>query len=134
MHSVLKLAPLLLIAGCATTAKPVLYPNETLQKRGQSAAAAEQARCAQLAEQAGTADGETGALGEAGRGAAGGALVGAAVGSVFGDARTGAQAGAARGGASGFLSGLRKQKPDPLTRRFIERCLAEKGYEVIGWK
>lgn len=123
-----------MLTACATTADSVFYPNQTYQTKGKSAAEADEARCEALAKEAGTADGGSGAVGEAASGAAGGALVGAAVGGVFGDARTGAEAGAAQGGASGLLSGLRRQKPDPLTRSFIERCLSEKGYQIIGWK
>jgi hypothetical protein len=45
-----------------------------------------------------------------------------------------AAAGAAGGGASGLLSGLfRGSKPSPTHMNYVDRCLREKGYEVIGW-
>ncbi len=134
MHSVFKLAPVLLLTACATTTHPVLYPNETYQTKGKEAAKADEARCEAMAKEAGTENSASTVAGETASGAASGAFVGAVTGSVFGDAKTGAQAGAAQGGSSGFLSGLRQQKPDPLTRSFIERCMAEKGYQVIGWR
>lgn len=134
MRHLILIATAALLVGCATTAKPVFYPNTTYETMGRAAAESARAQCALKAEQAGASSNEPGALGHAAGGAVGGALVGAAVGSVFGNAKTGAQAGAAQGAASGLLKGSVKKKPDSLTRRFIERCLREQGYEVIGWK
>ena len=70
---------------------------------------------------------------------AGGAAVGAAAagawGLVRGDAGSRAAAGAAAGGATGLVSGtLRSGDPDPIYRNFVQRCLRERGYDVIGWQ
>ena len=67
-------------------------------------------------------------------GAAAGAVVGGAVGAVTGDLGRGVAAGAAGGGATGLLSGLfRSSKPSPVHMNYVDRCLREKGYDVIGW-
>ena len=49
-----------------------------------------------------------------------------------------ATTGAAGGGASGLLTGLlsglfRGFKPSSTHMNYVDRCLREKGYEVIGW-
>lgn len=28
---------------------------------------------------------------------------------------------------------LRNDRPNPACRRFVQRCLSEKGFDVIGW-
>ena len=36
--------------------------------------------------------------------------------------------------ASGLLIGLlRESKPSPTPMNYVDRCLREKGYKVIGW-
>jgi len=54
-----------------------------------------------------------------GRSALGGSLIGAGV-------------GAAVGGLS--VLGEGKVKPDEMKQRYMTRCLAQKGYSVVGWK
>lgn len=67
-------------------------------------------------------------------GAAVGGASGAAVGAVFGKVGKGEAAGAL-GGAAALTSGLiRSGEPNPMFKRFVEKCLREKGYEPIGWK
>ena len=52
-----------------------------------------------------------------------------------GAASGGAAAGAAGGGAGGLMRGAWKSgDPDEIERRFVEQCLRDKGYQVIGWK
>ena len=64
-----------------------------------------------------------------------GAAVGAAGGAVRGAPGTGAAVGAATGATAGFLRGLFKaREPSPVYKNFVIRCLAEKGYEPIGWQ
>jgi hypothetical protein len=38
--------------------------------------------------------------------------------------------------AGGLVRGIfrTRRDPDPAYRHFMERCLSEKGYEVIGWR
>ncbi|TAJ52609.1 MAG: hypothetical protein EPN60_07310 [Nevskiaceae bacterium] len=120
----------------ACVAKPVFYPNAKYQATGAGGAQAAVAHCEQLAKSSGASGPSVGAgaLGGAAGGAAAGAVVGLAVGSVFGEPSKGAEAGAARGGAGGLIRGAARKKPDEITRRFIERCVSEQGYEVIGWR
>lgn len=121
--------------GCAAK-RPVLYPNAHRTMAGQAAAEADMEDCLKLARdyQAGGGQGEQIAKDTATGGAVGGAT-GAAVGAVVGDFGKGAAAGAA-GGAAGALtrSVIRSGDPDPIYRRFVEKCLRDKGYEPIGWK
>jgi hypothetical protein len=43
--------------------------------------------------------------------------------------------GAAGGAAGGRAHGLwHWRDPDPVEQRYVERCLAERGYDVIGWR
>lgn len=121
--------------GCASK-RPVLYPNYHLTMAGQEAAQADIDDCLKLARDYGadTGKGEQIAKDTATGTAVGGAT-GAAVGAVVGDLGKGAAAGAA-GGAAGALtrSVIRSGDPDPIYRRFVERCLRDKGYEPIGWR
>jgi hypothetical protein len=129
--------------GCASQ-RPVLYPNERLQRVGQPAADRDINECMQRAEAYVASGGRNGkALEQAavggGTGAAIGAAAGGAGGSVWGHAGTGAAAGAAGGAAAGVTRGLihgltRKQNPSPVYRNFVDRCLREKGYDPIGWQ
>jgi outer membrane lipoprotein SlyB len=125
------------LAACAAP-RPVLYPNEHLRAVGQKAAERDIAECRQLAEAAGaTAAGgrADAAAGGAVRGGAIGGAAGAAGGAVAGSAGRGAAAGAAGGATAGLLGGLfRSPGPSPAYRSFVNRCLAERGYEPMGWE
>ena len=121
------------LAACAT--RPIVYPNEKLRESGQVAVQEDTDAC--LAE----ADAylEDGRVPETakrtGEGAVVGGAVGAAVGAVRGSVGRGAAAGAAGGAAGGLVHGLfHWRDPDPVEQRYVERCLAERGYEVIGWR
>jgi hypothetical protein len=61
-------------------------------------------------------------------GAAGAAVYGGDVGRAAG---TGAAAGAAAGAVRG---GFEAADPNPTYRNFVQRCLRERGYDVIGWQ
>ncbi len=68
-------------------------------------------------------------------GSGAGAAIGAAGGAAYGDAGRGAVAGAASGAVAGLLRGIFLGRgPDALHRNYIESCLHERGYEVVGWK
>jgi hypothetical protein len=130
------LAALLLIAGCAAP-EPVLYPNDHLAYVGRDAAEEDIDDCQDMAESAGANKGEG-----SGEQAAGGAVVGGAVGgaagaaggAVVGSAGRGAAVGAAAGAAGGLVRGLFKgPKPSSAYRNFVNRCLYDRGYEVVGW-
>ncbi len=137
---VLKLAPvlaaLLLVAGCAGP-EPVLYPNGHLAYVGKAAAEEDVDDCRHMAESAGANKGEGTGEQAAGGAVAGGAIggaAGAAGGAVVGSAGRGAAIGAASGAAAGFMRGLFKgSKPSQAYRNFVNRCLGDRGYEVVGW-
>lgn len=131
-------------AGCASSGsgrgwqnrQPQLYPNHHYQDVGVEASQMDVAQCMARADvgapQESTArDTAVNTLG----GAAGGAALGAIGGAIAGNAGTGAAAGAAVGAAAGLGKTIYdKRKPSESYEGFVEACLREKGYEVIGWK
>ncbi len=134
------------LTGCAATgsgspsAKPVLYPNATLNRVGAAQGQAEAGNCMSSAVAAGLTPNErTNAVGRrAGEGAAT-AGVASVVGALItgrggeGVLRAGA-AGAAVGGSAGAVSGaFHNDRPNTTYRHFVQRCLSDKGFEVIGW-
>lgn len=135
----------LVLAGCAHTgsrspnARPVLYPNPSFKEIGEARALEEVDVCTGAAVRAGlTPDEKDNAVGRSA--ARGAAVVGtaAAVGSLVRgrgvDSAVGAGArGAAVGGAGGAVAGAFQEKPNMTYRHFVQRCLSEKGLEVIGW-
>jgi hypothetical protein len=130
------------ITGCSSR-RPVVYPNEKAQQAGEAGVAADIDECMRLAEQYTSGGGRGGevakdAAGRAAVGAGVGAAAGAAGGAIYGDAGRGAASGAAGGAAAGLLSGIfggmRGSDPDPVYANFVNKCLADKGYQVIGWE
>jgi len=125
----------LLLVGCAAP-RPVLYPNTHLNTVGAAAAEQDMNECIALAQQAGVGGSKAGSV--ATRTATAGAVgraAGAAAGAVRGNAGRGAAMGAAGGAAGGFVSGMIKSRDlDPVTKRYVEVCLQERGYRVLGWK
>lgn len=135
----------LAVAGCAATgsqspyARPVLYPNATLNRVGEAVARAEVDACMARAQSAGLSPVEqNNAVGQrAGQGAAV-AGVAAAVGALvtgrnFDSILTSGVAGAAVGGSAGAVSGAMQSRPSSLYRQYVQRCVSDKGFEVIGW-
>ena len=135
----------LTLAGCATTgaqnpyARPVLYPNAALNRVGEGVARAEVDACMTRAQSAGLSPVEqNNAVGQrAGQGAAVGgvaAAVGALVtGRNLDSIFTSGLAGAAVGGSAGAVSGAMQNRPSSLYRHYVQRCVSDKGFEVIGW-
>lgn len=129
----------LALGGCAGSQKrPVFYPNDHLESVGRAQAQADIDTCMALAEQNGVArnrDGEVGS--SAAKGAALGGIASGVWGLVRGedDAAERAAAGAAAGAATGATSGaFRSAELNPTFKRFVGRCLGERGYDVIGWE
>ena len=134
-----------LLAGCAATgpgspsAKPVLYPNATLNRVGPAQGQVEASACMSKASAAGlTPDEKNNEVARrAGEGAAT-AGVASAVGALItgrgSDVLKAGAVGAAVGGSAGAVSGaFNKDKPNTTYRYFVQRCMSEKGFEVIGW-
>lgn len=134
-----------LLAGCAATgpgspsARPVLYPNAVFNRIGEAQARQEVETCMSRARAAGLTPEEqsNAAARRAGQGAAT-VGVAAAVGALVtgrdteGVLRAGAT-GAAVGGSAGAVSGAMQDKPSSTYRSFVQRCLSDKGLDVIGW-
>lgn len=128
------------VAGCAS-AKPVLYANEKYREVGREAAAQDVAVCRALADQAGaTADTDRGGevAKRAGVGAVGGAAAGAVGGAIAGNPGTGAAAGAASGVVwslfSSMFDWMGPSEPSPAHQNYVNLCLADRDYQVAGWK
>ena len=123
-------------AGCSTP-QPVLYPNAHLERVGSAAAERDIDDCRGKAEAYGASakDGTAGKVaGSTAVGAGAGGAVGAAGGAVLGRPGRSAAVGAATGATAGFLRGLFKpRQPSQVHKRFVEKCLRDRGYEPIGW-
>lgn len=128
------------LAGCAT-ARPILYDNAKYRQVGPEVARQDIAECRDLADEAGATPGASKA-GEAARsagtGAVGGAAAGAVGGAIAGSPGIGAAAGAASGVVWSLFSTLfawaQPSPPSDVHVRYVDRCLADRGYEVAGWK
>ncbi len=142
-------APLILsvvlVAGCAATgphspsARPVIYtPNvPSAAAQAQQHAATDDCIARALAQGLTPDEKNNEVATRAGKGAAVGGVA-AAVGAIVtgrnleGVVRSGAT-GAAVGGAAGGVSGAMSERPNATYRNFVQRCLADKGFQVIGW-
>ena len=125
----------LLIGGCAAK-RPVLYPNAIHQQRGEAVAERDIDACMEFASAHGVENAQAGRIASntAKRGAAGGAA-GAVGGAIAGRAGRGAAIGAATAATWGLVQGIfRSNEPDPLFRSFVNVCLQERGYQLIGWR
>jgi outer membrane lipoprotein SlyB len=119
------LSLLLALGGCASPAKrPLLYPNTHLNQVGEQAAQQDINACMELARTSNVNEDKDG---EVGRKAAG--LV--RCGGVGSRALAGAAAGATAGAVSG---GLQSTETSPLFMNFVNKCLSDKGYSVVGWQ
>lgn len=129
MKGKLILLTVLVLVGCSS--KPKLYPNEKYKADGKKAAEAEIKQC--MADADAYLESSKGK--QVAKGAGAGAAIGAAMGAVSGlftgslgsSMVRGGAIGAAGGGTAGAIS------PDEMKRRYVNHCLAEKGYQVIGW-
>ncbi|MCX7635013.1 MAG: cell envelope biogenesis protein OmpA [Syntrophales bacterium] len=122
------------LAACATPG-PVLYPNAHLQQVGEERARQDIAACEALADAYVKSEAAQTVAGNTAGGAAAGAVVGGAVGAAAGNFGRGLGIGAAGGAASGLVRGaVKASQPSPVYKRFVERCLRERGYEPIGWQ
>jgi hypothetical protein len=128
------------LVGCAT-ARPVLYNNQKYQQVGSSGSARDIAECKELADQAGATPG-AGRAGQAaksgGVGALGGAAAGAVGGAIGGSPGIGAAAGAASGAVWGVLASMfgwmSPSQPSDVHMNYVNMCLADRGYQVAGWR
>jgi len=128
------------LLGCAT-ASPVLYQNQKYEDVGRAGAERDIAECRALADRAG-ATADVGKAGEAaksaGVGAVGGAAAGAVGGAIGGSPGIGAAAGAASGVVwslfSAMFGWMAPSQPSSVHMNYVNACLADRGYQVVGWK
>lgn len=120
---------MLSFASCSS--KPKLYPNQKLKSAGKEVADKDIKQCMADAD----AYLETDEAKRITKGAGKGAAVGAAMGAVWGAFGGSMGRGAIRGGAVGAAGGAAGTaiSPDTLKQRYVNQCLGEKGYQVIGW-
>jgi outer membrane lipoprotein SlyB len=116
---------------CACASSPQLYPNQKLQTVGKEQADKDIKQCTELAETYLKSSKGKQVAKSAGAGAIVGGAIGGAFGLLTGNVGRGVVRGAAVGGVGGAASGA--VSPDQLKKNFINKCLAERGYEVIGW-
>jgi len=126
------------LLGCATP-RPVLYPNDELRRAGREQAERDIDQCLELAQQdvgSGSGRGRTGerVAARTATGAATGAAVGAAASRSAARGAAGGAAGAATHAVLSTLLHPRRNQPDPVFRNYVDRCLRERGYDVIGWR
>lgn len=123
------------LAGCRSY-EPVLYPNAKLDQVYQDEVDRDIAFCeANAKEYTANPSRARRSAEDAAEGAVVGGATGAAAGAVLGSVGRGAGAGAAAGAAGAMARGIfHSREPSPVYRRFVERCLGDRGYEVIGWE
>jgi uncharacterized protein YcfJ len=123
-----------LAAGCASP-RPKFYPDEHYKAAGDEQAKKDADECLAKAKAYIKEHPAQQAAKKTGIGAVTGALMGAAVGLILGDWKGAVESGAAAGGVGGAASGaVDANKPGNLVRAYTDRCLAEKGYTVLGWE
>jgi hypothetical protein len=128
------------LVGCAT-ARPILYENQKYREVGSSAADGDIAECSELADKAGATPGAgkaEQAAKTAGVGAVGGAAAGAVGGAIGGSPGVGSAAGAASGVVwslfSSMFGSVAPSQPSSVHMNYVNMCLAERGYQLAGWK
>lgn len=120
---------LLILVSCAS--RPQLYPNSKLKTVGKDAAKSDVDQCIADADNYLESSKGKQVAKSAGAGAAVGAAMGAVSGMFTGNFGRGLMRGGAVGAAGGAaVGGL---SPDQIKRNYVNQCLAEKGYQVIGW-
>lgn len=129
----------LVLAGCASSAKPILYSNEKYQHVGRTGADHDIAECKAIADGAGATPG-AGRGGQVAKGAGVGTVAGAAAGAVGGAIWGNPGVGAASGAVSGLVGGVLwpllggSNRPSDVHTNYVNQCLIDRGYQVAGWK
>ena len=129
MFKILLLAIAFTFVSCAS--RPKLYPNEQYKAVGKKYAEKDVDECIEEGDDyMENGKGKQIAKG-AGAGAALGVAFGAVTGMFTGNMGSSAIRGGAVGGAVGATGGA--LSPDQVKRNFVNECLREKGYRVLGW-
>lgn len=117
--------------------RPQFYPNAHYKKVGATQANADFGVCDGEARGAvGSDTNQESVAGRGVRGAAKGAALGAIGGAVMGkNVGRSVGAGAAIGGTAGTVRGAKARgELSPEYKKYVEACLEEKGYKVVGWR
>jgi hypothetical protein len=129
------LSAALALGACATSA-PVVYPKANAAP-ARVAADTEQCR-RQATEAVGLNGRNTGSLARSAGQAGTVGFVAAAVGSLVAGSKDAWQKarGAAAGGASGIATKvlLEWNEPDEVHQEYVERCMKQRGHDVLGWR
>lgn len=136
LYRILAIPLFFTLTGCSNP-KPVIYPNAHLQNVGNNQAQQHIDFCMAQAKQYGTGMDKGKDIGKrALTGAAIGAATSAAVSAVLGgNVGRAAGAGAAGGAAAGTISGAAESgNPGTVYKNYVNRCLQDRGYDVIGWQ
>ena len=121
------------LSACAV--KPVLYPNPHYNDVGKDQAQVDIKDCDSKAREYMKSEAAKRAAKSTAEGAEMGAAAGAVTGAIFGDLGRGAASGGAAGAAIGLTRGLiHWRDPSPAHRAFVDRCLHDLGYDVVGWQ
>ena len=124
----------LLTAACASP-RPKFYPNERYPSVGEEQAKKDTDECLAKAKEYLKENPAKPIARKTAWGAATGAVFGAIIGAITGDFRGAVESGAAVGGAGGAMQGaVDANSPDGIVRAYTDRCLAERGYSVLGWR
>ncbi len=120
---------------CASP-QPVFYPNAHLETVGRAQADRDIAECRKLAEENVGGDKATGVAAQASENAVVGGTTGAVVGGIIRGRSAGR--GAAAGAAAGAVSTVTREAihwndPEPIVVAWVNHCLHERDYEVVGW-
>jgi outer membrane lipoprotein SlyB len=129
------------LLGCAT-ARPILYANPKYNEVGRDGAHRDIADCEQQAKNAGATPDQGRAARTAtgvGIGAGAGAAAGAVGGAIWGSPGIGAGAGAASGVVGSLLWMLfggwaTPAQPSGPYKNYVDQCLTDRGYQLVGWK
>jgi uncharacterized protein YcfJ len=125
---------LALAAACAHP-RPVLYPDDHLKSVGEETAKKDADECLTQAKAYLKAHPAKKVARRTARGGIFGAILGTVVGAFTGNFGRAISEGAAVGAAAGMMHGAYEAgSPDEIQRAYTNRCLADKGYSVIGWK
>ncbi len=123
-----------LLVACAHP-RPVIYPDEHYKTVGEEGSRADVDKCLSDAKEYLKANPAKKVAGHAVRGGVFGAIMGVVFGAFTGNYARAVSEGAAVGAAGGAVGGAWEAgSPDEIQRAYASRCLAEKGYSVIGWK